>query len=588
MVLKVKLAGSTAGRVALGLVLAAAAILRFTSLGFGLRHPPFVDEVYFVQSVSRMLSVGTLDHGFYEYPGLFSTLLVPALAFLSPPRLGPSAYLLSRGVVAAFSVLSVALCARLAQRLWGGLAPALLAAALLAVSPVEVETAHMVRPDIVLGTFVLLSSLFLLRVGEGRKGDLQAGVSIGIATAVKFTGALLAPCYLLRRALSPGRRWPRVLLAGGAALLAFAVASPFTFLHARLAVLGLRSQVAYHYVAGPGDLGPLGTALAYGRILLRALGPVGVTLVPVGLWLRRREWRAFLPLALLPVLTVAVFSTATVHEERFLVPVLGLLAVFASAGATALFERGLVVAVAVSAAFLGPPLVYSLQFLSAISRPGTRDLAADWIEQHTPPGARVLVTLGANLGLDGKRFKVVRVDQLDESSFFPALGMKVIAVGPGDDHRLVARLHKLFVAAPETRWSGPRIRLLAPPPELVPVFEPLDLSRAQVRFWTGGIPCLQIDLAEPAIVARVRLPGEGGLHAHRTGSRLSIFVGEPGQVLHKVHAFPADFDATGEPVTLVFAPERAATVRMAFFGKASPPWTRGTIQLDSVGPIPPP
>ena len=582
-----RLTGSTAGRVVFGLLLVAAAALRFTALGFGLRHPPFVDEVYFVQSVSRMLAERTLDHGFYEYPGLFSTLLVPALAFVSPPRLGPSAYLLSRGVVAAFSVLSVALCARLAQRLWGGLAPALVAAALLAVSPVEVETAHMVRPDVVLATFVLFSSLLLLGVGDETKGDLQAGVSIGVATAVKFTGALLAPCYLLRRALSPkGLRWPQVLIAGLAALLAFAVSSPYTFLHARPALLGLRSQVAYHYLARPGDLGPLGTALTYGGILLRALGPVGAALIPVGLWIRRRDWRASLPLLLLPVLTVAVFSTATVHEERFLVPVLGVLAVFASAGAAALFERGVVVAVAVSAAILGPPLVHSLQFLSAISHPGTRDRAADWIERNLPPGARVLTTLGADLGVDRRRFKVIRVDQLDESSFFPALGMKVIATGPGDDHRLVARLDKLFVAAPESPWSGSRIRLLAPPPELVPVFAPLDLSRAVVRAWTSGVPSLQIELAEPAMVARVRLPARVGLPAERAGSRLSILVGEPGQLLHKVHAFPAEFDATGEPVILVFAPERTIIVRMAFIGKAAPPWSRGAVGLDSAQPIP--
>ena len=579
--------GTTAGRLAFGLVLAAAGVLRFTSLGFGLRHPPFVDEVYFVQSVSRMLALGTLDHGFYEYPGLFSTLLVPFLAFLQPPRLGPSAYLLSRGVVAAFSVLSVALCARLAHKLWGGVAPALLAAALLAVSPVEVETAHMVRPDVVLATFVLLSCLLLLRVGEGWKGDLQAGLSIGVATAVKFTGALLVPCYLLRRALTPGFPWRRVLLAGAMALIAFAACSPFTFVHARPALAGLRSQLAYHYVSRPGDLGVLGTALAYGRILVRGLGPLGAGLIPVGLWLRRRQWREFVALALLPVLTVAVFSTATVHEERFLVPVLGLLAVFASAGATALLQRGPVLALAVVAGILGPPLMHSLQFLTAISRPGTRDRAADWIEQNLPPGGRVLTTLGADLGLDRSRFKVVRVDQLDDSSFFPALGMKVIVVGPGDDHRLIARLRKLFVAPPETPWSGPRIRVLAPPPELVPVFEPLDLSRAEVRAWTSGVPSLQIDLAAPAIVARVRLPGEGVAQGRRSGSRLSIFVGEPGQLLHKVHAFPAEYDATGEPLTFVFAPELASTIRMGFFGSLAPPWTRGQIQLDTVRTPPP-
>jgi hypothetical protein len=307
--------------------------------------------------------------------------------------------------------------------------------------------------------------------------------------------------------------------------------------------------------------------------------------VPAGLWLRRRQWRDFLPLALLPVLTVAVFSTATLHEDRFLVSVLGLLAVFASAPAAAVAEHGLVPALVVSVAVLGPPLVHALEFLSAISHPGTRDLAADWIEQHLPHGGSVLTTLGADLGLDRRRFKVVRVNTLDETSFFPALGMSMIAAGPGDDHRLLRQLEQLFVATPEAPWSGPRIRILAPPPVLRPIFEAVDLSRAHVHAGTARVQFLQIDLAEPVVVAGVRLPGSGGTGVRAPGTRLSIFVAAPGQLLQKVEAFPGEFDGAGEAKALVFTPVLAGAVRIVVTGSAAAPWTRGEVHLDAVRPM---
>src|SRR5207245_9420354 len=155
---------ATRARALLASILVLAAALRLTSLGWGLRHLPDLDERWFVENVGRMLAARDLDHRFYEYPGLFFYLLAPVLAFLHPPDFGPGAYLAARAVVAAFGVASVGLTYLLGRHL-GGRAAGLAACLLVAVSPVEVFTAHMLRPDVALETFVLLAFLAFCRRG---------------------------------------------------------------------------------------------------------------------------------------------------------------------------------------------------------------------------------------------------------------------------------------------------------------------------------------------------------------------------------------------------------------------------------------
>src|SRR6185369_9708678 len=123
-----------------------------------------LDEQYFVENVRGMLVRGDLHPRFYEYPNLVFYLLWPVLALADRTTLAPGGYLAARAVVAAFGVSSVLLAYWLGRRVagvWAGMAAALL----LAVSPVEVHTAHMVRPDVILESFVLLALLAFDRVG---------------------------------------------------------------------------------------------------------------------------------------------------------------------------------------------------------------------------------------------------------------------------------------------------------------------------------------------------------------------------------------------------------------------------------------
>ena len=151
---------SCARRAALLATLLLAAALRFAGLGWGLRQPPHPDEAVFLDNVALMIRSGDLDHRYYQYPGLFFYMLYPLVFLLPHDPPGPSTYLAARTLVAAFGVAACALVDTLGRKAAGPRA-GLLAALLLAVSPVAVETAHMVRPAVVLQAFAT-------RTGAGR------------------------------------------------------------------------------------------------------------------------------------------------------------------------------------------------------------------------------------------------------------------------------------------------------------------------------------------------------------------------------------------------------------------------------------
>jgi hypothetical protein len=327
-----------------------------------------------------------------------------------------------------------------------------------------VRTAHMVRPDVVLEAFVLLALLAFRLEPLRPRVEALAGVALGLATAVKFSGVLLVPSYLVQR-LAQGRfRGRGALLAAAASLVTFAVLSPYTFLNAREAFAGAAHQVAFHYT-GEGQQGEeFGGMIAdYGWTAVDALGPFGVLAVLLGVFVWRREWRQWAPLAVLPVVTILVFSTADVRRVRFLIPALGALCVLAGKAASFAFARSRAAGAVCALLVLAPPLAVSVRYVAQISRPQVRDQAADWIALHVPPGSRVLTTLAADIGLDPTRYEVFRVDRLDERTWRQAQHMDVLVAAPSDDRALIKRLTRLASLDPETPRAGARLVVLAVP-----------------------------------------------------------------------------------------------------------------------------
>ncbi len=269
--------------------------------------------------------------------------------------------------------LGVRLCSR---RL--GLAAALL----LAVSPVDINTSHFVRPDVALQSAVLLAMLAYARLGDNISGDLKAGLATGAAVAIKFTGAFLAPSYVAARWLADGPRLRRVVVAGLLGVLVLVGTTPYAAYFE-----GLGVQFGAHYSAGtlaPQFLKHLGFYL---RAIVSALGPLGVLLAGIGLVMARPHWRRWLPLLLHIVTTLIVMATAEVRYPRHLVPTSGLLCLFAALPLVHLGAKRPRLALVAAVLTAAWPLGFSVTQVAAMSRPSTADRTLDWIEGlAVPPG----------------------------------------------------------------------------------------------------------------------------------------------------------------------------------------------------------
>jgi len=412
-------------------------------------------------------------------------MLYPVVWLVPHDPPGPTAYLAARAVVAAFGVAACALAARLGREVASDRV-GLLAALLLAVSPVAVETAHMVRPDVVLQAFTFVALLAFLHVGPRPRGDLLSGVALGLAGAVKFSAAFLIPSYLARRLVCPGPRWRGVLLAGGDAIAVFTLASPYAVLHVGDFVSGMRAQVGYHYQdRGLAPVSYPRMVLYYLEVWPKTLGWPAVLLALVGLLPALKAWRIWAPFLLLPVTAVAVLATSDVRHDRFLLPALGVVFVLAALGAEHL-ARGHRAAFAVLAVLAtAVPLVSSLDYLRGVAAASTRDRALDAAEAQVPRGSLVISTV-ERLGLDPARVEVLEMAGPGAGQRPQILEADWVASTDRDDPSAVSGLEKVSEADPVNPWNGPLITLWRVPASLKPARRRLALEPAWLTASDGA------------------------------------------------------------------------------------------------------
>ena len=411
-------ARATTERWALLAVLLVAAALRFTGLTHHLARagPEYDERTIVVDPILRMWRTGSLDPVVYTgYAGFFNYLAaVPVrLGLLVGGETGAAAG--ARALVAAFSLLSVALVHAVARPRLGALG-ALLAAALLALSPLEVRSAHYITADVAVGT-AMLAALLVMDRARGARGEVMAGVLLGAATAAKYTGLLLAAAIVVDLWVKgrPRGLW-RVALA---AALTFAVCAPYALLQAgrQGSELAFAFQSYYGRDAAAnrmaqGDASQAGAPLA---IVAAAAGPVGCALAVAALALYR-ERRTLLPWLAVAGGAVVFLAPANLVYPRHLVPAAAVVPLLAAAGWRAIADRlqgrgaRTAVLAALAVAALAPLAVESARLVARYVRTPAVDQAAEWIESHVA-GATVGVELD-RLTLDPARFEVRTVRSL--------------------------------------------------------------------------------------------------------------------------------------------------------------------------------
>jgi dolichyl-phosphate-mannose--protein O-mannosyl transferase len=185
---------------AVGLIVAVAAALRFWALPGGLPAMVGVDEPQIMVRAVGMLKTGDANPHFFDYPGLtlYLQAAVAAVRFLVGASAGQWSslaqvsqydfYLWGRAATATLGTATVYLVYLIGLR-WG-IRHAVLAAGLFALVPFHVRESHFVLTDVPMTFFVTLAMLLSLRAHEKPTvaAFCWAGIAAGLAAGTKYTG----------------------------------------------------------------------------------------------------------------------------------------------------------------------------------------------------------------------------------------------------------------------------------------------------------------------------------------------------------------------------------------------------------------
>ena len=351
---------------ALGAILVVAAALRFVGLRYWLPYP-FLnpDEASIVPRAWAMTHGGGLDPGWYDYPSLLLNVLAPVQAVADEPS-----YVAARVVAVGIGLGGVAAAWWLGRRAYGP-AAAVAAAAATAVATTHVAYSRMAVTDVLLTLGVTVALALAL------SGRLEwAGVAAGLAASAKYPGILgLGPV-----AVAGWGQWRRLAGAGGLALVAFALTSPFVVLHA---------GAAWDDVSRVQDLARAGwlgfeddpaTPLAFADRTWGTLGPAVLVALAGLVIAARRRTRADLVLGSFALLWIVQLLPIEAHFDRYVLPLVPILGALAGR-----VPRLLPVALAA----LVVPLVWSIGDDRDLTRTDTRVAAVPLLERALPPDAKI-------------------------------------------------------------------------------------------------------------------------------------------------------------------------------------------------------
>ncbi|HVL68464.1 MAG TPA: glycosyltransferase family 39 protein, partial [Vicinamibacterales bacterium] len=418
-------------RLALALVLAAAAALRFSGLGHGLPHAVDAEESEIVGRALQMMKAGSLDPRFFDHGQLpiYLQLAVSIVRFLagsmagewqSLAQAGTQAFFVwGRALVAAFGVATVVLVFNAGMR-WGA-RHALLAAALMAVMPVHVLYSHLVVPDVLLTLLVTATLLLALAAGEKRTlaAFALAGAAAGLAASARYTGGLALVMPLLACLMSPPAGMARLAASGvvvAAAGAGFLAGAPYSLLDlpaflerfAQLcgaardaaaasgasALMPLRALQAQF--AWPGASGPL-MATAWPALVLVG---VGIGMAAVRAVRGPGQVRYAVALAFV-VMHLALVLMRRTPDPRFLLPMMPMLALLTASAVisgVSLLRRyefprlaRTAIVTALTILILVPGAVSATRQVLRLTKQTTMDLAYSWLLENVRPEELVIV-----------------------------------------------------------------------------------------------------------------------------------------------------------------------------------------------------
>lgn len=405
-------------RVQLWLAIAAVALVpRLIGLRYGLPAVYNPDEVA-IMSRALAFAKGDLNPHNFLYPtfyfyalfaweGLTAVLAVATRAvdsfgafqrefFIDPTRVFVAGRLLTALLGTATVVAVGLLGSRLPSRMAG---PA--AAILLAVAPLHVLNSHYVKHDVPVTFLIVLAYLAYDRLwnppsSAGNRALIVAAAITGAAFSTHYYAIFLAiplAWSAARGAKDATGAIRRIAIAAAVSAAVFFLLSPFILVEPATALRDIRANRAIVVDRAAEQLGYLGSALRYGRLLLFDTAGIAAALLAlagIGVAMRRDPARALWLLAF-PV-PFLLFIASTYPASRYLVPVVPFIALFAAIAIAELWRPAAVInpgqILLVAAVVTAGLECYGT--VTFIRHTDTRTLALEFIRSRVPSGSTIL------------------------------------------------------------------------------------------------------------------------------------------------------------------------------------------------------
>jgi uncharacterized membrane protein len=375
----------------------------------------------------------------------------------------------------------------------------LLAAALLAVSPGAVEHSQYNKPDAVLYFAVVVSIIVTLAYLDkgGRKFAFACGMAIGLATATKYNGVLLAAPFLMAVVIRHRKRLfseADIYLGAVGAVLTFVVINPYFLAGFPKFLEHVSFDIySYGYLGRPGAEGENNW---YGHAVYTARYGAGLWVslfavagLAVALYRPSGRLAVFLTF---PILFYAHYSAQRINWAGNLIAVYPFLAILAAYAVHELLawvfshrpaKRYLTfepfAAVAMLIVLVWAPLKTSILYNTRLTLPDTGNVARAWLDGAFPPGTHFVVERHAPVP-DRKKYKVMQEARIIRKALrsYRELGVEYVVVSSqvyerfGPEHRISKAYERVFGACPlvkefepvEGELQGPTIRVLKVPP----------------------------------------------------------------------------------------------------------------------------
>jgi hypothetical protein len=294
-----------------------------------------------------------------------------------------------------------------------------------------VKQSHLVNVDTLLALFsvILLVALFRLAENPSARSYVMAGIAVGLASASKYNGAILAVAvvavhfYTGRRPADAIR--PPALLklaaAGATSAAVFIMCNPLIFSHFG-AFLEKFSSTETHMEAGHLGIDP-GTSTAVYYLLHSLPSNLGLPVALVGLlsaaWMMASRERKRFFLLLIPAIYIVMLSSWQMRADRYIFPAVPFLLMIAAVGvshALPVLSRLLVknggngfpsttlTAGLVVGLLLIPSFLAVTSYQRAQGLPDTRTVAMEWIERNVKPGSAIAA---GPFGIDPSKTKYI-------------------------------------------------------------------------------------------------------------------------------------------------------------------------------------